>query len=153
MEKVTVPSITARSGLRIRNEKDVDFEIKRAVIEFAQWVRKNYDFSVRIVVYIKNREFIKAKDGELVSATCFLPCSKNVEPYARVSIGNYEEEKRRSGIDNALAGILCSAAHELTHYFRWMNDEEFEDNEKEERVVSRMAKRMIKSYATTREHP
>ncbi len=153
MDKIIESNGLPRSGLRIRNEKDVDREIKRAVIEFAQWVRKHYDFPVRIVVYIKNRKLIKAMDGEMVSATCFLPFSKEVEPYARVSVGDYETVKEKRGQDNALAGILCSVAHELTHYFRWLSDEEFDDEEKEEKTVSRLARRMVNSYSETREHP
>lgn len=96
---------------------------------------------------------IKAMDGELVSATCFLPYSKSVEPYARVSVGDYEMVKEKRGRDNALAGILTSVAHELTHYFRWIDDSEYDDIKREERKACRLARKIVNDYATTREHP
>lgn len=143
----------ARQGLRIRNDAGVDPEIKAAVIAFSKWIRQNYDFPVRIVVYIKNKKYIKAMDGELVSATCFLPYSKSVEPYARVSVGDYEKVKEKRGRDNALAGILTSVTHELTHYFRWIDDSEYDDIKREERKACRLARKIVNDYATTREHP
>ncbi len=143
----------ARQGLRIRNDAGVDPEIKAAVIAFSKWIRQNYDFPVRIVVYIKNKKYIKAMDWELVSATCFLPYSKSVEPYARVSVGDYEKMKEKRGRDNALAGILTSVAHELTHYFRWIDDSEYDDKKREERKACRLARKIVNDYATTREHP
>ncbi len=143
----------ARQGLRIRNDAGVDPEIKAAVIAFSKWIRQNYDFPVRIVVYIKNKKYIKAMDGELVSATCFLPYSKSVEPYARVSVGDYEMVKEKRGRDNALAGILTSVAHELTHYFRWIDDSEYDDIKREERKACRLARKIVNDSATTREHP
>lgn len=143
----------ARQGLRIRNDAGVDPEIKAAVNAFSKWIRQNYDFPVRIVVYIKNKKYIKAMDGELVSATCFLPYSKSVEPYARVSVGDYEMVKEKRGRDNALAGILTSVAHELTHYFRWIDDSEYDDIKREERKACRLARKIVNDYATTREHP
>lgn len=142
-----------RQGLRIRNDAGVDPEIKAAVIAFSKWIRQNYDFPVRIVVYIKNKKYIKAMDGELVSATCFLPYSKSVEPYARVSVGDYEMVKEKRGRDNALAGILTSVAHELTHYFRWIDDSEYDDIKREERKGCRLARKIVNDSATTREHP
>lgn len=84
-----------RSGLRIRNEKNVDPEVKRACKEFACWLRKQYDFPIRITFYIKSEPFIRAKDGECVSATCILPFSKEHEPYAKISTGDFKINKKK----------------------------------------------------------
>ena len=42
-----------RTGLRIKFDKNVDMEVKRACKEFCKWLRKNYYFPMRIPVYIK----------------------------------------------------------------------------------------------------
>ena len=141
-----------RNGLRIRNDAGLHPEVKRACTEFACWLRKEEKFPIRITVYIKNVSHIKALDGEMVSATCFLPFSKSEEPYAKVSAGDFESEMKKIGKDNALAEILHSVAHELTHYFCWINDDDMTDDE-EECYAKEYADWLLDSYAMTREHP
>ncbi|MNW01524.1 hypothetical protein D3C71_1971690 [compost metagenome] len=52
------------------------------------------------------------------------------------------------GKDNALAAILNSIAHEITQYFQWINDKEY--NEKQ---AIMKANRVIYKYSQTRDHP
>jgi hypothetical protein len=42
-----------RKGLRIRTEAGVHPEVKRACLEFAKWLRTEYNFPIRVVVYLK----------------------------------------------------------------------------------------------------
>ena len=91
-------------------------------------------------------------DGELVSATCFQPYNKKEEPYIRVSTGDYPELLRKSGKNNALAAILCSIAHELTHYFQWINGIELTEIGRE-RQATAYGKIIIREYSETRAHP
>ena len=60
--------------------------------------------------------------------------------------------KEKNGQDNALAAILGSIIHELTHYFQWVNDLQLT-----EIGIERQAKNYVKiilsEYAETREHP
>ena len=51
-----------------------------------------------------------------------------------------------------IAGILNSVAHELTHYFCWINDDDMTDDE-EECYAKEYADWLLGSYAMTREHP
>jgi hypothetical protein len=86
---------------------------------------------------------------ELVSATFLAPYDKNLEPYIRVSsTGDYLEMLDERGQDNALAVILGSIAHELGHYYQWVDDKELDeegtDDSREE---------LLDEYAVTREHP
>ena len=141
-----------RSGLRIDYEKNVDFEVKRACKEFVLWLRKEYVFPMRVRVYVKETRQIKACDGEMVCGTAFLPYSKDVEPYIRIATGDYLELVEQRGKDNALATILTTLAHELTHYFQWLNDVNLTPIG-EERQATRCANLVIERYAQTRDHP
>lgn len=95
---------------------------------------------------------IKAKNGELVSATFFGPFDKMTEPYIRVATGDYEEMLIQKGKDDALAAILGSIAHELTHYFQWINDIQLTEIG-EERQAKAYAGFILDEYKETREHP
>jgi hypothetical protein len=44
---------TPRTGLRIRSLKGVEPEVRRACLEFGKWLRDNYEFPTRVVVYLK----------------------------------------------------------------------------------------------------
>lgn len=111
-----------RSGLYTRFEKGIDPEIKKECLKFCEWLRKEYFFPIRVPVYFKKSRFIKAMDGENVSATFFEPYNKQDEPYIRVATGDYMMILNRYGKINALGAVLGSIAHELTHYFQWVND-------------------------------
>jgi predicted ATPase len=138
-----------RTGLRIRCEQGVHPEVKRACLEFAKWLRKEFEFPIRVVVYLKKDYQIESKfTKELVSATFFAPFDKREEPYIRIATGDYRELLEENGQDDALAAILGSIAHEMGHYYQWIDDldldEEGAENNREY---------MLDLYAQTREHP
>ena len=113
-----------REGIRLRFEKDVCPEIREECIQFVQWLRKEYQFPMRVVIYVKSAEQIKAMNGEMVSATFFGPYDLMQEPYIKVATGDYEENAERWGKEDALRANLCSIAHELTHYYQWIKRHE-----------------------------
>ena len=141
-----------RTGLRTRFEKGVDPEVRAACLRFCAWLRTEYFFPIRIPIYFKQAARIKAMDGELVSATFFEPVNRQDEPYARIATGDYQQLKEKIGRDNALASILLSVAHELTHYFQWINDIRLTAIG-EERQASRYARFILDEYADVVEHP
>lgn len=151
-EKYYYNSKNIRTGLRLKFDKNVDPEVKRACKEFCSWLRKNYYFPIRVPVYLKSSPTIKAMDGEYVSATFFGPFNKYTEPYIRVSTGDYNDLLKKRGKDNALATILRSISHELTHYYQWINDVKLTEIG-EERQAKSYADIIIDEYAETREHP
>ena len=141
-----------RRGIRIIFDKDVDVEVRRACKEFCKWLRKEYIFPKRVAIYIKAAETIRARDGDLVSATILLPIDKDAEPYMKIATGDYIKMMNSKGKDNALAAILRTIAHELTHYFQWLNDIEMTDMG-QERQATKYADYILDEYAETREHP
>lgn len=91
-------------------------------------------------------------DGEMVSATFFGPYDKMEEPYIRVSTGDFGEIKARNGRDNAVFAVLHSVAHELTHYFQWVNGLELTAIG-EERQAAHYADIIIDEYMDVYDHP
>ena len=147
-----ISSQDRRRGLRLRFQNDVDKNVRRACIDFGNWVRSKYYFPVRVVIYFKSTPYIKASDGEFVSATFFEPFSKADEPFIKIATGDYYQMVREWREDNALAAIIGSVAHELTHYFQWINDSSLTDIGIE-RQASHYRKKILNGYAQTREHP
>ena len=110
-----------KSGLRLRVETGVDPHVRCAVLAFARWIRTEYRFPVRVCVYIKAARRIRARDGELVCGTCWQPGDHRLSPFIRIAAGDYTELRERYGAFQAVGEILLSMAHELTHYFQWLN--------------------------------
>lgn len=148
----TYGNLKVRSGLRLKCDKDVDPEVKRACREFCKWLRKEYYFPIRVPIYVKSLKRIKAKDGELVTATFCGPYNKLLEPYIRISAGDYKELLESREKDYALAAYLHSIAHELTHYFQWVNNLSLTEMG-EERQANQYSRFIVDEYAETREHP
>ncbi|TYS63662.1 hypothetical protein FZC76_19435 [Sutcliffiella horikoshii] len=125
-----------RKGLRVRCERGVNPKVRKVCLDFCKWIRTEMEFPVRVVIYLKKSNYIKnITTKELVSATFFAPYQKDVEPYIRISTGDYEELlKERTEID-ALYAYLESITHELTHYQQWLNDKDFDENEAENNAV------------------
>lgn len=123
-------------------------EVRRALIRYARWLRKTYEFPIRLPVYLFPSETIITQDGDHVSASFVAPFSRDVEPLIRIATGDYSLLKRTRGRDNALAAFLWSLSHEIVHYFQWL-----ETGECFERGVAVKARTMLRRYATEVDHP
>lgn len=110
--------IECRQGLRLRFDKGVDPELRQAMLKFANWVRREFDFPIRVVAYIRSTEYIKAKDGDLVSGTFWGPYDRTEEPCIRVAAGDFHKLVEKWGKDNAFTAML----QRLAHYYQWLND-------------------------------
>ena len=141
-----------RRGLRLRFDKGVDPEVHRACKEFADFIRKEYFFPVRVPVYLKNKKRIKCLDGDLAYGTFFRPDNYRDEPYIRIAVGDYTDLCLKWGKESALTAILLTIAHELTHYFQWINALELTPLG-EERQAKRYARYILDEYAEVRDHP
>ncbi len=152
IENYYVSNPNIRKGLILRVQKGVDAEVRRSCIEFAKWLRMHYYFPIRVPVYIKKAQYVKTQSQETVSAKFFAPYDKLVEPYISIATGDIKEIEQKQGKDEALAAVLCSLAHELTHYFQWINDVDLA-SEKAERQARYYKKKIVWEYSKTHEHP
>ena len=142
-----------RTGLRLRFDKNVDPEVRRACKEFAAFLRREYYFPLRVVAYIKDKPKLRCMDGDTADGTFWrIEDDYTVEPYIRVAAGDYEERCAKRDKDSALIEILFTLAHELTHYFQWINSLKL-THKGEERQATMYARYILDEYAETREHP
>ncbi len=141
-----------RVGLYFRFEKTVNPEVREACIRFAKWLRYEYYFPLRVPVYVKAKKSVKTKTGENVIGIFFEPFSCLDEPYIKIAVGDYDELKKEIGRDAALATILCSIAHEITHYYQWINNIQLTEIGRE-RQATQYSRFIVDEYSTTCEHP
>ena len=136
------------SGLRIRGERGHPV-VRRALIRFAVYLRGRYEFPVRLPVYLSSRERLLTPCGEGASAAFWCPDDPDGKPSIRIATGDYPSWRAEIGNrDDALAGFLGSLAHEVIHYFQWL-----ETGDTTERGVEVRATGMVRDYARTVAHP
>ncbi|GAC42152.1 hypothetical protein [Paenibacillus popilliae] len=122
-----------RTGLRIRSDKNVHVILRKAFIHFAEWLRCNYNFPKRVPVYLKSSYYIITQcSKEQAAASFFAPYNKQDEPYIRVATGDFFDLEKEHGRRDAILMILHSLAHELQHYYQWLDDDEFLEDEAED---------------------
>lgn len=111
-----------KTGLRLRFDKDVNPDVKETLKEFAYFLRKEYYFPLRVNVYVRSRYRIKAMDGDMCCGTFwYMPDDYTINPYVRIATGDYEDMCANLGEEYAMYNILYTLAHELTHYFQYIN--------------------------------
>jgi len=136
-----------RRGLRIVGARG-NAEVRGAIVRFARWLRGQYDFPMRVPVYLRPEPILVNMHGKKGSASFFAPWNRKVEPYIRIATGDYPQLKRQVGRDNALAGYLGSLAHEVIHYQQWIKT-----NQLSEKGVARHAQRIVVRYSRTVARP
>lgn len=151
-KKILKENKSRRTGIHFRYDKTVDPEVKRACSQFARWLRLEYYFPLRVLVYVKGADTIRTKDGEKVVGSFFEPFSYDDEPYIRIATGDYDGLVQKMGKDNALATILASLAHELTHYYQWINNIQLTDIGRE-RQATQYSNFIVDEYSRTCDHP
>ena len=133
------------SGLRLRFDKQVDPTVRRFCIKFSKWLRNEFEFPIRLTVYVKKNYRIKAKDGDMVVGTCWKPFEYSDYPYIRLATGDYQELVIERGKEQAMWSILATFVHELTHYYQFVNNIELTPVG-EERQASAYVKRILAAY-------
>lgn len=120
-------------------------EVRVAIIAFARWLRGQYEFPIRVPVYLLPGEQVKTCDGQLVSASFFGPYDRTVEPYIRIATGEYSRIEVEYGRDGAIGCHLMSLAHEIVHYRQWIETGDFW-----EAGVVRRAETIMRRYGWVR---
>lgn len=102
--------------MTVRYDRDLHPFIRREIRTFLCWMRREYDFSMPVTVYLCHAERIRCRDGETAAGVCFKPDGENrcvIHIAAGISWG-----LPRQQMQNELWGIVFSLAHELVHYFQ-----------------------------------
>ena len=143
---------SARSGMRMRFDTDVHPSVKNSCKAFGKWLRTEYYFPIRVPIYVKSARTLRTKDGDYAVGCFFEPSDYVTEPYIRIATGDYTTLVRARGYDNAMTAILLSIAHELTHYFQWINGIHLTQIGYE-RQATMYSKYILDEYSETRAHP
>lgn len=151
-KKIPSSSIQSRNHIYIRADQGVNADLKNACRVFVQWMKQSFSFPLPVCIYLKNRVLLRTMDGDTAVGTFFEPPNYAQRPYIRVAVGDYEDLLAEDGRDNAIASILTVIAHEMTHYFQWVNGLQLTEIGYE-RQADRYAKMILDEYAQTREHP
>ena len=132
-----------KRGVSLRFAKGVDGGLKRKIMAFCRWMRRNYVFPIKLKIFISDAPYIvNSITGEKVSASIFLPYDKS-SPLARVSTGDYRKDIEEIDQFSADCNVLASIAHEVTHYYQWLRDD---TSEPDERQAQRKAVRIVYQY-------
>lgn len=134
-----------RYGLRLRFDKGIDPVLRNSCLKFAAWLRQEYEFPIRVPIYFKNKAYLKCVDGDTAYGTCFIPDTYKDEPYIRIATGDYVVLCKELGEKYATLSILRTLAHELTHYYQWINGVSL-SHESEERQAVNTSKLIIEYY-------
>ena len=95
-----------RTSLRIRFDKDIDSEVRKSCKEFVSFLRKEYFFPLRVVIYVKNVKKLIAMDGDKVYGTFWsMNDDYSVEPHIRVAAGDYNDLCNKWGYDVSIYQI------------------------------------------------
>lgn len=122
--------------------------MRRALIRYANWLRDQFDFPIRVPVYLLRRRYVRKFDGEQASATFFAPFNRKAEPFIRISTGDFASIRSERSRDDTLAAYLVSLSHEVVHYQQWIAT-----GRTWEQGVRRKARAMVRRYAETVAHP
>ena len=112
------------NGLRMKIDKGIDVDLRKVCKKFAIYLRKEYEFPIRVNIHVKNTNKIRAMDNDYVyGLLCYDDFS--IEPDIWVAAGDFSVLKENYGYVNAVISILRTIAHELTHYYQWINQIQF----------------------------
>lgn len=141
-----------RKGIKIDFDKEVDMDLRNAIKTMIAWLRTEYEFPIRVRIYIKKDLLVKATDGDMCPDFFFWPADRYDEPYIKLATGDYNELLEELGRDDAIGTILIALLHEITHYFQFVNGLEFSDPSLDKQA-KKCARAVLNDYADTRDHP
>ena len=120
-------------SLKVSISPSVKKMIKKEIKLYLIWLRENYNFPLDLKIFISPDEFIVTMiSREKVSATFFAPFDKKETGIIKVATGDFNGLLKEKGKINALNMTLNSISHELQHYYQWVEDLDFDEEEAEE---------------------
>ncbi len=133
-----------RKGLFLHIHPHIHPFIRREVLLFGKWLRLNYQFPIRVHIHIPNARRVLSHDGDLCYGICFIP----VDPNESISVyiaGGYKDIGELQNLQNFTWTTLGTLAHELGHYFQYINQIELTTRGKEWQATY-YANRILSEY-------
>lgn len=116
-----VKNMELKKGVYVKIDKNVPIPVRAFYLSFVRWIRMNFEFPIKVTIYIKDGYRIKAKDGEMVVGTFWRPYIYGTTTYIRIATGDYYELLKQNNEEQVMWSMLLTLTHELTHYFQYIN--------------------------------
>ena len=110
-----------KKGVYVKIDKNVPNTVRTLYLSFIRWIRKNFEFPIKVTIYIKKDYRVKAKDGEMVVGTFGRPYTYGTTTYIRIATGDYYELLKQNNEEQVMWLMLLTLTHELSHYFQYIN--------------------------------
>lgn len=144
--------VVSNSKISMYFDKSVDKDLAKACRFFVRWVKKEYYFPLPMRIYFKDTRKLVKMDNTTAVGTFYEPPNFSESSIIRIAVGDYAELLDSIGRDNAIATILVVIAHEMTHYFQWINGLKLTDMGRE-RQATQYSHYILNEYSDTRDHP
>ena len=135
MKDIWKTDAVENTSVRLHFSKGVHPQLRKEIMLFLRWIRREYVFPRKIDIQISDEMFVLTfLTDEQVSASIFIPDNERFNVLIRVSTGDYLSTVQNDGYRVAVCSILGSIAHELTHYYQWVKDHDCRFNEAQARA-------------------
>lgn len=133
------------SGIRCKfhqYENDFDEATVEGIKAFIDFLRKNYYFPVRLnILFCNTTGFRHHADKHIYFGAFYSMDDERRKVYPRISIAAKVSER------NSLEDVLFSLAHEITHYYQWVFEEENQRTSRSLEIeANRWAAHVINTY-------
>lgn len=94
--------------------------IRREILLFTKWLRACFEFPIRVHVHIFNAKRILSRSNELCYGICFIPDDPNEDVSVYIA-GGYKDDGDLQNLRNFTWTTIGTLAHELGHYYQYIN--------------------------------
>ncbi|MFJ3330680.1 hypothetical protein [Enterococcus sp. NPDC086594] len=106
--------------------------IAKKIINYIEWLSKNYEFPLQVDINITGAKFVyNSITVEKVIGTFYAPFDKAERSRIKISTGDFAQLMKLHGKDDAIFYILETISHEIQHYYQWVDDLDFDEEDAE----------------------
>ena len=119
-------------GIYTRFQKSVNPFLRKEIIKYVRWLRGNYDFPKKVIIYVSDKEYLRnSKTKELTSAIFFAPYFLDDNPHIKIAKGDFCEREDLEQKYAEVYNVLNSISHEIQHYYQWIDQIPFDEDDAE----------------------
>lgn len=138
-------------GIRLRFKKNVDEKLRKEIIKFCRWLRKEYWFPISCNIIVFPCPYFKKKDSKDIDSHGDFYYSSDdslgKHPFIWIASG---QDGRKTRKEYYFEDILHLIAHELTHYFQWyFNQFDIRSNRSLEIEANKWANYLVDKYLSS----
>lgn len=106
--------------------------IAKKITNYIDWLSKNYDFPLPLDINITEAKFVyNSITVEKVFGTFYAPFDKEERSRIKISTGDFAQLMKLHGKEDAIFYILETISHEVQHYYQWVDDLDFDEEDAE----------------------